>query len=332
MGEGGGQILRTSLALSLVLGCPLRLEKLRAGRARPGLRAQHLVCVLAAAEISGAEVEGARLGSQQLRFIPHAVRPGEYRFEIGTAGSTSLVLETLLPALLTAGAPTTLTLEGGTHNPLAPPFDFLEQVFLPLLHRMGPKISTHLVRPGYYPRGGGKIRVTVEPCAALQPLHLERRGELLAGKSTATVAGLPRHIAERELQVVARRLGWPSAWLHIDEQPAELGPGNVLTITLVNAYLKELFTGFGQRGLRAETVAERTVAAVHRYLRREVAVGEHLADQILLPLALAGEGSFTTLTPSLHTRTNWQVIQQFLEIQVQAEAMGEDAWRIALHP
>ena len=158
-GEGGGQILRTALGLSLVTGTAFRIEKIRAGRAKPGLLRQHLTAVNAATVIGDALVDGAELGSPALVFRPRSVRPGAYRFAVGTAGSASLVLQTVLPPLLTAGASSILTLEGGTHNPWAPPFDFLARAFLPLLERMGAPVRAAIQRYGFYPAGGGQFTV-----------------------------------------------------------------------------------------------------------------------------------------------------------------------------
>ncbi len=331
MGEGGGQILRTALALSLITETPFRITNLRARRDRPGLQRQHLACVLAAADIGAAQVVGATLASTELTFQPCSLRAGSFRFDIGTAGSTTLVLQTVLPALLTGPGLTQVTVQGGTHNPLAPPYPFLEQVYLPILQRMGARVSTRLERPGYAPKGGGKISLTVEPVAALEPIHLEVRGPLKHRRAIATVAGLPRHIAERELGVVKQGLDWPESCLEIEEESPEYGPGNVLTIELGYERITELFTGFGQRGVRAETVAARAVRAARNYLASGAAIGTHLADQLLLPLALAGGGSFTTLKPSRHTQTNWAVIQRFTDLHLDAERMKEDHWQLSVH-
>lgn len=196
-GEGGGQVLRTSLALSMVTGRPFRIEGIRAGRANPGLLRQHLTGVRAAAEISGAKVQGAELGSKQLTFEPGEVRAGDYQFSIGTAGSTTLVLQTILPALLAAKGRSTMVLEGGTHNPAAPPFDFLQRVFLPLVNRMGPRVSVELERHGFFPAGGGCFRVVVDPVEKLQPLELLTRGEIRRRTCRVLLSNLPRTIAKR---------------------------------------------------------------------------------------------------------------------------------------
>ena len=170
-GEGGGQILRTSLGLSLVTGRAFRIVRIRAGRAKPGLRHQHRTAVQAAARVGNAEVEGAEVGSMELTFVPGAVAAGEYEFSVGTAGSAALVLQAVLPALLTASQPSRLKLEGGTHNPFAPPFDFLAKTFLPIVNRMGPRVTAELERPGFYPAGGGEMRLTIEPCARLRRIQ-----------------------------------------------------------------------------------------------------------------------------------------------------------------
>ena len=324
-GEGGGQILRTALALSLVTGAPFRIEKIRARRARPGLLRQHLTAVSAAVAVGGAEVEGATLGSPSLVFRPGAVKPGEYRFAIGTAGSTGLVVQTVLPALLTAAGPSTLTLEGGTHNPGAPPFDFLARAFLPLIERMGPRVEAVLDRPGFYPAGGGQCAFRVMPAARLAPLDLRERGAIRRRRAQALVARLPRQIADRELAVVRARLGWSEEELEVVVVDGSArGPGNVLLLEVESEHVTELFSGFGQVGVRAEAVAEQAVEQARRYLAAGVPVGPHLADQLLVPLALAGGGAFRTIGLSSHSRTNLDVIRAFLSTRIAVIGAGDD--------
>jgi len=207
-GEGGGQILRTSLGLSLITGKPFNIKNIRAGRKKPGLLRQHLTATNAATEIGNAKVAGDQMGSTELVFEPGEVAPGAYNYAIGTAGSATLVLQTVLPALLTAGETSVLTLEGGTHNPFAPPFDFLEKAFLPLVSRMGPKVQAKLLCPGFYPAGGGKFTVTVHPAAKLAPFDLHERGEIKRRTARALVANLPTDIARRELAVIGKKLSW----------------------------------------------------------------------------------------------------------------------------
>jgi RNA 3'-terminal phosphate cyclase (ATP) len=318
-GEGGGQILRTALALSLVTGNPFTIEKIRAGRRKPGLLRQHMTAVNAAVAVGGAEVDGMALGSQTLVFRPRAVKPGEYRFAIGTAGSTGLVIQTVLPALLTASGPSTLTLEGGTHNPAAPPFDFLARAFLPLVRRMGPCIDASLDCPGFYPAGGGRCTVRVTPTARLEPLTLLERGAINQRRARALIAHLPRQIADRELAVVRSRLGWSDDELETVVVNGDTpGPGNVLLLEIESEQLTEIFCGFGEVGIRAEAVAEHAAKEARRYLAAGVPVGLHLADQLLVPLALAGAGSFRTIGLSSHSRTNLDVIRLFSATRISA--------------
>jgi RNA 3'-terminal phosphate cyclase (ATP) len=316
VGEGGGQILRTSLSLSLVTGKPFRIEKIRAGRKMPGLLRQHLTAVTAAATIGRADVTGAAIGSSLLEFAPRSVEPGEHTFVVGTAGSTTLVLQTVLPALLTARLPSKLVLEGGTHNPFAPPFDFLARSFLPLICRMGPVVEARLVRPGFYPAGGGEIRVAVRPSTKLRRLDLESRGRVISKRARAIVSKLPLTIASRELRVVGRALSWSEDHLFEESVVDPSGPGNVVLIEIECENVTEVFTAFGQKGVRAEAVAEAAARQARRYLESETAVGEHLADQLIVPMALADGGSFTTLPLSQHATTNITVVGKFLDIRI----------------
>jgi RNA 3'-terminal phosphate cyclase (ATP) len=311
-GEGGGQILRTALALSLVTGRALRIVNIRANRPRPGLARQHLTAVEAAALIGQAGVEGAALHSQELTFRPGAVRAGRYAFAMPTAGSVTLVLQTVLPALLRADGPSELALEGGTHNPFAPPYDFLALAFLPLVCRMGPRIEVELARHGFYPGGGGKMLVRIAPAPRLKPFELLERGAPRAQCARAVVANLPRHIAERELRVVAATLHWPPRELRVEEVREATGPGNALLLVSAHEQVTEVFTGFGAKGVPAEEVARNVVREARAYLDAGVPVGPRLADQLMLPFALAGGGSYLTMPLTAHARTNLAVIEQFL--------------------
>lgn len=268
IGEGGGQILRTALGLSLVTGQPFRIVRIRAGRAKPGLMRQHLTAVNAAAQVGQVEVSGAVVGSQDLTFRPGRIAAGFYSFAVGTAGSATLVLQTVLPALLTAASPSALTLEGGTHNPQAPPFDFLVRAFLPLMNRMGPHVQATLVRAGFYPAGGGQIDVTVRPSATLSGFDLLARGEIRARRAHALIASLPHHIAERELRLVGNKMGWDASCLHVEIVEGSRGPGNAVTIEIECEHVTELFTGFGERGLPAEAVGRQGSKGRVRLSRR----------------------------------------------------------------
>ena len=326
LGEGGAQVLRTALSLSLVTGRPFRILRIRAGRSKPGLRQQHLTAVRAAARISRAEVEGDQFGSQCLTFVPGRIRAGVYEFSTGGAGSTTLVLQALLPPLLVAVQSSTLLLQGGTHNPFAPPFDFLAKTFLPAIQHMGPVVVASLERHGFYPRGGGCIRVRIEPTDSLSPFSLVERGRILRIGATAMVARLPRHIAERELETLRQMLDMSSKDLTLLELADPRGPGNVVIVEVVSEQITEVFTGFGRRGVVAEAVSEEVGQRTRRYLDAGVPVGQHLADQLLLPLCLAGQGAFRTLELSLHARTNLEVIKHFLDVRVEIRPVARSAW------
>lgn len=312
-GEGGGQVLRTALGLSLVTGKPFQIEKIRAKRERPGLLRQHLTAVLAATEIGNAKVEGATLGSKNLTFTPGKARAGEYHFAVGTAGSGTLVLQTILPALTLADGASRLVIEGGTHNMQAPPFDFLEKTFIPLLNHLGPKVVLKLARHGFYPAGGGRFTVEINPCSAISPALWVGRGEVTHRHAVAIVANLPRSIAQREIDALSHLLGWEPECFEIIETKNSVGPGNVVMIEVGTPSITEVFTGFGRLGASAEHVASEAARAVRSYLSSQAFAAEHLADQLLIPLALAG-GSFTTTKISHHAQTNMKVIERFLPV------------------
>jgi RNA 3'-terminal phosphate cyclase (ATP) len=331
LGEGGGQILRTSLALSLWTGRPFRLINIRPRRRKPGLQRQHLAAVRAAAELGRARVEGDTLNSMSLQFVPEQrPRGGHYRFDIGTAGSTTLVLQTVLPALMVADGASTVTIEGGTHNPFAPCYEFIEQVVLPVIGRMGPRFECHLDRAGFYPRGGGMIRVIIEPTSELRTITLVERGRLLDIQAMAMLSHLPEHIAARELKVIASGLALSPDQLHTVDAIDTAGPGNAVLIRVRSEHLTELFSAIGERGVRAERVASRALQEARHYLATPVPVGRYLADQLLLPFALAGGGSFLTLPPSRHTRTNIEILRGFVDLPIQCNCVDDDAWRISV--
>lgn len=329
-GEGGGQVLRSALALSLVTGTPFRMTNVRAGRKRPGLMRQHLTAALAAAEVGGAKVTGADIGSRELSFSPGPVRAGDYRFSVGTAGSATLVFQTVFPALALASGRSAVVVEGGTHNPMAPPFDFLARAFLPLVARMGPRATAVLERPGFYPAGGGRFRVEIEPASAFGRLELPERGAIAERRATAVVALLSRSIAERELKVVREKLNWAPECARIEHVQEAVGPGNAVTVDVVSEHLTEVFTGFGERGVSAERVGADLAGDVAEYLAAGVPVGRHLADQLLLPMALGGGGSFRTLAPSNHTRTHADLLRAFLGAEVELREAGERVWEISV--
>jgi len=329
-GEGGGQILRTALALSTVTGKPFRIEKIRAGRPNPGLLRQHLTAVKAAATISSAAVDGAELGAGAITFKPGSVTAGEFAFAVGTAGSATLVLQTVLPALLTAPSPSKLILEGGTHNPMAPPFDFLVKSFLPLVNRMGPTVTAELERPGFYPAGGGRFSVSITPAARLLPLQMLERGAVRSIKTRAVVANLWRSIAVREVNLVGRLLSLSEDSLIAEEIHGALGPGNAVTVEIETEHHTEVFTGFGEVNVRAEGVATKVAQEARAYIASGVPIGRYLADQLLIPIALAGAGKFRTGPLSRHTTTNLEVIRRFLDLQIELTEEPKRTWTIAV--
>jgi RNA 3'-terminal phosphate cyclase (ATP) len=328
-GEGGGQMLRSALTLSVLSGRPLRMTKIRAGRAKPGLMRQHLTCVKAAAQVSAADVEGGALGSTELHFVPHTIAAGSHHFAIGTAGSTMLVLQTVLPLLLGADAPSRLSLEGGTHNMLAPTADYIEHCFLPVLARMGARVRMAVERLGFYPAGGGRVVIDIEP-ATLRQIALNERGEARGIRAHAVVAGIPMHVALRELTTVADRFKLRREHIVERDLGSRVGPGNALTVIAHFAGISEVVTALGERRVSAEQVASSACDALQRYLDSPAVVGEHLADQLLLPMLIAGGGEFITDTPSLHLTSNAHVIEAFGAGRVSIEPIipGERAHRV----
>jgi RNA 3'-terminal phosphate cyclase (ATP) len=327
LGEGGGQILRSSLALSMITSRPFRIQNIRANRPKPGLRRQHLTAVLAAAAVSTADVTGAKIDSKEVTFVPQTAQAGNYYFDVGSAGSTMLVLQTILPALMIADGPSTITLAGGTHNIGAPPLPFLEKTFLPRIAQMGPRVQLKLDRAGFAPRGGGHSQVEISP-TRLAPIELLERGPVRRKLAKATIAGLPRDIAERELKLAARVLDLKNDQLLIEELPADQGPGNLVTIEIETDNLTTVFTAFGGKGIRAEEVARDACRQAKRYLDRDVPVDEHLADQLLLPMALAGGGAFITTEPSLHATTNIETIKRFIDVRIDVDEISKHRFRV----
>ncbi|MDA8021018.1 MAG: RNA 3'-terminal phosphate cyclase [Thermoanaerobaculia bacterium] len=318
-GEGGGQIVRSSLTLAMLAGRPVHIRKVRAGRRKPGLLRQHLTAVRAAAEISDGKLVDARLGASEFRFTPARVHGGRYEFSVGSAGSAMLVLQTVLLPLCLAEEPSELVLEGGTHNPWAPTFDFLQRTFLPLLALMGPTVHAELERPGFYPAGGGRVRVEIEPVSELVPIDLLDRGEALERRAVASVANLSPGIARRELKAVRSALSWDEGCLRVEEIEGARGPGNVVRLEIRSACeslgeggsVTEVATGFGRRSATAERVAREACAEAKEYLASGAPVGVHLADQLILPMAVAGRGAFRTQAPSRHTLTQIDLVRHF---------------------
>ncbi len=315
-GEGGGQILRSALTLSMITRQPFRIVNIRANRSKPGLMRQHLVAVQAAAKVSGADVSDAQVGSRTLEFVPDSVKGGDYEFAIGTAGSCTLVLQTLLPALLYADGPSTVRISGGTHNPMAPPAQFLQRAYCRALAAMGAQVDIELVRSGFYPAGGGVLVARTAPVDTLRQIDLIERGERKGAYAEAIVAGIPADVGKRELACIGTGMGWNDEQLRMRGLPEGHGPGNAVLITFDYEHVTDVFSAIGEKSVPAETIARRVLTEARHYLASGAAVGEHLADQLLLPMALAGGGSFTTERVSQHALTNAEVIARFLPVQI----------------
>ena len=330
LGEGGGQILRSALALSVITRTPFRIERIRANRNPPGLKKQHQTAIAAAAKISGARVRGNEPGSSEVRFEPGQVVPGDYRFNVGTAGSTTLVLQTVLPPLMLASGPSRVRCEGGTHNPHAPPVEFLQKAFLPIVARLGVRVDLTLDRYGFYPKGAGAIDARIEPTRTLTPFDLPETDSARSCRAAVLLVRLPAHIAEREIEALRARFGWPGDAFSVTTSDASLGPGNVVGIEIAGEHVTEWFSAVGERGVTAEKVAARAAEEALLHLTHDVPVGLHLADQLLLPMALAGRGSFVTGPLTLHAETNIDVIRQFLDVKIRTEAIGPARVRVEI--
>jgi RNA 3'-terminal phosphate cyclase (ATP) len=318
-GEGGGQILRTSLALSLLTGRSFHLFNLRAGRSKPGLQPQHLMSVRAAAAIGQAQLRGANLGSTDLVFEPGPVHGGNYHFPIGTAGAIGLVLHTVyLPLTLRADQPSRLSLEGGTHVPASPCFHFLDVTWRAYLEQFGFRIRMEMRRPGFYPRGGGLVEVQVQPCQQIRGLELLEGTPPKTAKGFSAVAGLPAEIARRQARRATQRLKETALRVDIREETWAGGPGTVLAVQLDTQPAPTLFFGLGARGKRAERVADEAVDQVLAFLAASpAAVDPHSADQIVLPQAFAdGPSAFTVTEVTSHLLTNIAVIRRFLDREI----------------
>ena len=327
MGEGGGQILRTSLSLAMCLNKSVRIDNIRASRKKPGLLRQHLTCVKAAKAISNATVTGDEIGSNCVEFHPAKIMAGNYDFKVGTAGSTTLIFQTVLPALLMADGVSEISIEGGTHNQNAPSFDFIKKCFLPVMAKLGINVDVELKHYGFYPNGGGAWTAIVQPLRESNYLELTKRGDIIDGVAIATSSGIPKHVTERELKYVKKKCLWTDEQLQ-QNIVQSYGPGNIISLELKAEHVTEVFESVGSFGVNAERVAGRAVRDMKRYQNIDVAVAEHLCDQLLLPLILGSGGRFTTLKPSLHSITNIQVIKQFIDCEITTHKLDNEVYEV----
>ncbi|TVP88607.1 MAG: RNA 3'-terminal phosphate cyclase [Thioalkalivibrio sp.] len=326
MGEGGGQVLRSSLSLSLLTGKPVQLTRIRAGRERPGLRFQHRMAVEAAARVGRARVEGVRVGAQELRFEPGAVCPGGYDFDIGTAGAVGLVLQTVLLPLALAAGRSTLTVIGGTHVPYSPSFHYLDWHWRVLLGHLGVRFELDMPFAGFYPPGGGELRARIPGDSEVGPAQWTDRGRLLHVRGLSAVALLPEEIAERQRARALRgleHLDCPVA-IAVESMPAR-SPGTVLALLAEFEHTQACFFALGARGKRAERVADEAVQDLVAFLATGAAVDRWAADQLLLPLAFAnGASVLRTAEVTLHLLTQAELIPMFLPVRIRVDGtLGE---------
>lgn len=320
--DGGGQILRSSLSLSMITGQPFHISNIRGQRSNPGLRRQHLTCVTSAAMICNAGVQGAELGSQSLTFSPNRLQPGTHAIDIGTAGSTILVAQTLLPALWTADTASELHIKGGTHNRNAPTADYFETVYLPAIQRLGIDAQMTLIRHGFEPKGGGELIVRTAGKWTPHPHEFLQRGALQRQHIQITLCHLDESIAHREIQAAAKVLGWESPGKMIPSEIIQVkgrGRGNVVALSVDFEQIREQTFGIGVKGLFAEQVARAAATEMVQYVNSGAVVGKRLADQLQLPLALIGQGAMRMPPVSNHFRTNAKVIEAFTAKTFQLE-------------
>lgn len=316
-GEGGGQILRTSLSLAMMRGEPLQMTNIRAGRRKPGMMRQHLAAVKAATQMSKAKTQGMELGSRSLFFEPtESFDGGDLMVELSSAGSTSLIFQTLLPSMLKAGRYTNLILKGGTHNPMAPCFDFLKDSFIPCLDKMGYNIELKLIRRGFYPAGGGEFHVEVKPSRKYFPFIQLQRKMLMLESATCILSKLWPGILEKELQLLDHEFQGriPIYGVEDDSSP---GPGNVVLIKQMYGDLYSVFTSFGDRNISSEKVIEEVVQEMKSFQRSSATIEPRLADQLLLPMLIAEGGEFTTSKITNHLITQAELLNQICGYKVE---------------
>ena len=331
-GEGGGQILRSALSLSAITGRSFRLEKIRAGRKRPGLMRQHLTCVRATASICGARTSALELGCGALSFWPGEISDSYEVFPIGTAGSTSLLLQTVLPILVHGESESEVVFEGGTHVAFAPCFDYVHEVYLPQLRRMGAEVEIALQRHGFFPAGAGRVSLAVGATGGFEPYHgpESKEGEIELSARVLSTPHIAPSVAEREFEAVRAAFG-----ISADNCSSEIVhdaacAGNVLVLRANGGNATTLCCSLGERGKPARHVAGNAIKAMRRYLGSQAPVDEYLADQLLLPLALAGGGGFTATRLTPHFHSNVEVIEAFLPVKICSEEVDRYAHRVTI--
>ena len=333
-GEGGGQILRSSLSLSAILNRPIRISGIRAGRKNPGLAPQHLTCVNAVAAITDAEVIGGELGSQTLTFRPQEISGGNYTFDVAeirpSAGALSLVFQSVVLPLSFAKVLSTVTLRGGTHVPWSPTVHYLQKVFMPMAARFGFEGSIQLNRWGWYPKGGGEAIAKVQPSADWRGVQLGHRGKLQAIHGISAASNLPEHIINRQYNQIEKRLARFNSPVNIERVEGEsIRRGTLVFLKAEFENVQAGFSALGARGKRAEGVADEVCQALADFLKSDAAIEPYLADQLILPMALAkGESRFTTSQITRHLTTNIWLVQQFLPVQFEVNGAENESGEI----
>jgi RNA 3'-terminal phosphate cyclase (ATP) len=335
-GEGGGQIVRSSLALAAVTGQPMRIENIRGKRTKPGLLRQHLAGVRAISQIAGGELQGGDLGSCMLQWHPGTIQGGDYQWEVGSAGSAVLVAQTVLPVLLSAKEPSKVTIGGGTHASWAPPFEFFQRCYLPLLAKLGGQAEVAIEAHGFYPAGGGRITMQVQSTDTWRGLALNEREGNLTPQVYSLVSCIPESVGQRECDTIMRRMKWPSSAFKIEQAAQSGGPGNAVMIECGFGNVTELFVAFGKIGVKAEHVARTVCREAKTYLATDVPVGPYLADQLLLPMgmaAAAGHASeFRTVALSQHSLTHIEILRRFLDVEIEIANEPSGSVRVTIGP
>ncbi len=312
LGEGGGQILRTSLTLAMCLKIPITINNIRAGRPKPGLMRQHLACIYAAKEVCSAKVVNAELGSQSVTFIPGDITAGKFHFSVGSAGSTTLIFQTIFLALTQTNEISDVTFEGGTHNPFAPSYDYLIECFKPMVEKLGYKFDAHLENAGYYPAGGGLWRCRIYPKESSKVLSLTTREKIKKIHATVNISNLKHNIFEREKNVLKEQLDLRDNQI-TEKNLNSIRAGNAVGITIESGNAIEYVESLGAKGLAAEKVAREVAGKTREYIKNNTPVGEYLSDQLILPMLLGNDGEFVTSNISSHLKTNIDTANKVLK-------------------
>lgn len=335
-GEGGGQILRTALACSAILQRPVKISHIRAGRKNPGLQPQHLKSIEALAEITNARTEGVNIGSDAIVFLPGKIVPGRYEFNIGTAGSVTLLLQSLLLPLSLSQTNSHLVITGGTHVEWSPPFHYLSEVLFPTLSLMGVRVNGKIERWGWYPKGGGNIEVEILPASDLKSISLTDRGALKRIYGLSASARLPDHVAQRQKDRALKRIEKElksEAEIEVFSGVPSLGEGSFMFLVVESERAKAGFSSLGKKGKRAEEVADEAVDSLKEYLGSDGCMEPHLADQMVPFMAFgSGASSFTTTRITEHLLTNLWVLEHFLNISIWRSGNKGEKGRIDLIP